>query len=627
MAIKGGEWPVIGIDLGTTYSCVAVWRHDRVEIIPNDQGNRTTPSCVAFTDSDRLIGEAAVNQATKNPANTIFDAKRLIGRRFSDDNIQDDIKLWPFKVIDGIGSGKDDKPLIVANYKDEEKKFTPEEISAMILSKMKSFAEAYLGGTVKNAIITVPAYFNDSQRRATKDAGTIAGLNVVRIINEPTAAAMAYGLDTKINQNNGNNKKNVLVFDLGGGTFDVSLVAIEKGEIKVQAVSGDTHLGGVDFDNRVVTECVKEFKKKHKKDISKHPKALRRLRNASERAKRVLSSSPQTDIDIDCLYEGIDFSTTITRARFEKLNMDLFRKCMDTVDQCLLDADMERCDVDDVVLVGGSSRIPKIQQMLQDLFQGKDLCKSVHPDEAVAYGAALHAAILSGVGSSNKGIVLVDVTPLSLGTSVVGDLMSIIIPRNTTIPTKMNQIYVTAFDNTTSVVFEVYEGERTIAQDNNLLGEFKLSGFPPAPKGCTKFDVCFDIDVDGILNVSAEETVTGDRKQITIINHHGRLSKEEIERIIEEAEMYKADDEKHKKMVQAKMALEDYANKIWDALHSTGKKPKISSIVKKKLKETIDETFVWLEGVSSNTCSTSEFEEKLDDLKDICEDFASKLGL
>ncbi|XP_074308890.1 heat shock cognate 70 kDa protein-like [Silene latifolia] len=626
MARKGEEWPVIGIDLGTTYSCVAVWRNDRVEIIPNDQGNRTTPSCVAFADSERLIGEAAVNQATKNPSNTIFDAKRLIGRRFSDDNIQDDIKLWPFKVIDGIDSGKDDKPLIVANYMDEEKNFTPEEISAMILSKMKGFAEAFLGGTVKNAIVTVPAYFNDSQRRATKDAGTIAGLNVIRIINEPTAAAMAYGLDTKINQNNVNNKKNVLVFDLGGGTFDVSLVGIDKGEIKVQAVSGDTHLGGVDFDNRMVTEFVKEFKRKHKRDISKNPKALRRLRNASERAKRVLSSTPQTDIEIECLYEGIDFSTKITRARFEKLNMDLFIKCMDTVDGCLVDANMDKSDVHDVVLVGGSSRIPKVQQMLQDLFKGKELCKSVHPDEAVAYGAAIHAAILSGVGTSNKGIVLVDVTPLSLGIEIEGGFMSVVIPRNTIIPTKMNDFYYNSDDNGTSVYFSVYEGERPMVKDNNLLGEFRLSGFPPAPRGATKFDVCFDIDVDGILNVSAVETVTGERKQITIINHHGRLSKEEIETIIEEAEMYKAEDEKHKKMVQAKMALQNYANKIWDALH-TGQKLKISSIVKKKLKEAIDETFEWLEEESNSTCDPLEFQEKLDELKDICDHFASKLGL
>ncbi|KAK9741053.1 hypothetical protein RND81_03G078500 [Saponaria officinalis] len=375
MAGKVGEWPVIGIDLGTTYSCVAVWRHDRVEIIPNDQGNRTTPSCVAFTDSERLVGEAAVNQATKNPLNTIFDAKRLIGRRFSDETMQDDIKLWPFKVIDGNDPGKADKPMIAVNYMGEKKNFTPEEISAMILAKMKDVAEAFIGSTVKNAIVTVPAYFNDSQRRATKDAGTIAGLNVVRIINEPTAAAMAYGLDTKINQSNGDTK-NVLVFDLGGGTFDVSLVAMDKGGINVKAISGDTHLGGVDFDNRMVSEFVKDFKKKHKKDISESTRALGRLRAASERAKRVLSSAAQTVVEIDCLFEGIDFSSTVTRARFEKWNMDLFEKCIETIDHCLEDAGMDKSDVDDVVLVGGSSRIPKVQQMLRATLMGRSFAKT-----------------------------------------------------------------------------------------------------------------------------------------------------------------------------------------------------------------------------------------------------------
>lgn len=615
-----GTWPVIGIDLGTTYSCVAVCQDDRVEVITNDQGNRTTPSWVAFTQSQRLIGEAAKNQASTNSANTIFDTKRLIGRRFSDKIVQEDIKLWPFKVIAGTGSEKEDKPTIVASYRGEEKTFTPEEISSMILMKMKDIAEAVLGRTVKNAVVTVPAYFNDSQRQATKDAGVIAGLNVVRIINEPTAAAMAYGLHTAAISSNKAIGKNVLVFDLGGGTFDVSLVTIEKGEFKVRGISGDTHLGGADFDNNMVSKLIEDFKKRHKKDISKNPKALGKLRSASERAKRTLSSAIDTVIEIDSLYDGIDFTYTIPRARFEMWNMDLFRKCMNIVDMCLKDAGIEKSDVDEVVLVGGSTRIPKVQEMLQELFQGKELCKRINADEAVAYGAAVHAALLSNVSSSNKGVV-VDVTPLSLGIELDNREMSIVIPRNTTIPTKMNKVHRTAFKNQKSVLFPVYEGERPIARDNNFLGEFQLLDVPPGPKGSIEFTICFEIDVDGILRVSAEEKCTGQRKEITFRDHQGRLSKEEIDRMLQEAEKYKAHDENHKKMVQAKNALESYTYSMLEALNGYGN-IEIANNVKRKLKDAIERTILWLD-LNPSLAEASKFETKLEELQGISGEFTS----
>ncbi|KAH9623715.1 hypothetical protein KSS87_006297 [Heliosperma pusillum] len=551
MAGNGGEWPVIGIDLGTTNSCVAIWQHNRVEIITNDQGTRTTPSCVAFTDSERLIGEAAMNQATRNPSNTIFDSKRLIGGRFSDDNIQEDIKLWPFEVENGTGSSKDDnKPMIIANYMGEEKKFTPEEISAMILAKMKDIAEAFLGCTVKNAIVTVPAYFNDSQRRSTKDAGTIAGLNVVRILNEPTAAAMAYSFDTTAAKLN-DARKNVLVFDLGGGTFDVSVVAIGKGEVKVKAISGDTHLGGGDFNNQIVTYLLAEFRRKHKKDISKIPKALAKLRSASEKAKRSLSSTFQTTIEVDSL-EGVDFTATLTRARFESLNMKFFENCIDTVDKCLKDAKMGKSDVDDIVLVGGSTRIPKVQQLLQEYFDGKELCRSISPDEAVAYGAAIQAAIINGIGTSHKDTVLVDVTPLSLGLEDGDGELNSIIPRNTTIPVKTTQSWITTVDDQTAALFHVYEGERAMARDNHFLDGFEISGFPPAPKGCTEFNVCFEIDEDGILNVSAVELGSRLRNHITVTNQRGRLTNEDVERMMLDAEIYKVQDELQRISMHAK---------------------------------------------------------------------------
>ncbi|KAL5553625.1 hypothetical protein UlMin_041026, partial [Ulmus minor] len=478
-AMAGKEQgPAIGIDLGTTYSCVGVWQHDHVEIIVNDQGNRTTPSYVAFTDCERFIGDAAKFQIVQNPINTIFDAKRLIGRKFSDLSVQSDMKLWPFKVISGV----DDKPMIVVNYKGEEKQFSAEEISSMVLFKMREIAEDFLGTTIKNAVITVPAYFNDSQRRATKDAGVIAGLNVKSIINEPTAAAFAYGLNYKATS--AGEKKNVLIFDLGGGTFDVSLFAIEERVFEVKATNGDTHLGGEDFDNRMVNYLVGEFKRKHKKDISSNPRALRRLRTVCERAKRNLSSTVKTAIEVDSLYEGVDFYASITRAKFEELNIDLFRKCMLPVENCLMDAKMEKSNVDEVVLVGGSTRIPKVQQLLRDFFDGKKLYKNINPDEAVAYGAAVHAAVLSGESNEKiKDVLFYDVTPLSLGVEVGKDgVMDVVIPRNTRIPTKMEKPYITTVDNQSSMLVKIYEGERARAEDNNLLGKFRFSDFPIAPR-------------------------------------------------------------------------------------------------------------------------------------------------
>ncbi|KAI8564634.1 hypothetical protein RHMOL_Rhmol03G0196000 [Rhododendron molle] len=613
-----GQGPAIGIDLGTTYSCVAVWQHDRIEIIANDQGNRTTPSYVAFTNTERLTGDAAKNQVAMNAINTVFDAKRLIGRRYSDAIVQSDIKLWPFKVT----PGPDDKPMIGVTYKYEEKQFSAEEISSMVLIKMREIAEDYLGTTVENAVVTVPAYFNDSQRQATKDAGVIAGLHVMRIINEPTAAAIAYGLDNKASCTG---VKNILIFDIGGGTFDVSVLTIEEGKLEVKATGGDTHLGGEDFDNRMVNHFVQEFKRKHKKDISGNPRALRRLRTSCERAKRTLSSIAQTTIEIDALYEGIDFFSRVTRARFEKLNIDLFRKCMEPVDECLRDSKINKSNVDEVVLVGGSTRIPKVRQLLQDFVNGKELCKSINPDEAVAYGAAVQAAILSGERNEKvQDLVLVlDVTPLSLGLNDISGVTNVFIPKNTNIPMKKEKVWITAVDNQTSALFEVYEGENNLSRDNNMLGKFIMNGIPPAPKGVQKFNVCFDIDANGILNVSAENKSTGQMLKITITNDKGRLSKEEIEKMVQEAAKYKSEDEEHKKKNEAKNALENYAYNMRNAINDEKNGAKIPRANKRKIGAALEQAIRWLD--ANQLAEMEEFEDKMKELEGICNPKIAKM--
>ncbi|MFS7961781.1 putative Heat shock protein 70 family [Helianthus anomalus] len=590
MAAKGSDSPAIGIDLGTTYSCVAVWKNKRIEIIPNDQGNRTTPSAVAFVDAERLIGDGAKNQAPMNAANTIFDAKRLIGRRFSDSKVQEDMKLWPFKVIQGLA----DTPKIAVTYKGQKKEFLAEEISSMILAKMKETAEAYLGKDVKNAVITVPAYFNDSQRRATKDAGTIAGLNVIRMINEPTAAVIAYGLD---NTSDIVGKINVLVFDLGGGTFDVSIITIEEGGIfEVKAVAGDTHLGGEDFDNRMVDHCVEEFKRRWNKDLTGNQRALGRLRFACEKAKRMLSCTTQTSIDLDSLHEGIDFSMKFTRAKFEELNMGLFNKCIETLETCLSDAKMKKSCVEQVILVGGSTRIPKVQHMLRDFFDDKELCKSVNPDEAVAYGAAVMAAKVSG--SSDKSVqdvVLRDVTPLSLGVAVRGKLLSVVIPRNTSIPTSNSKTYYTTHDNQSVIAIEVYQGERSRSTDNHLLGKFSVSGIPRAPKGVAKVMECFEIDANGILTVTTSIISTGKMEKLVISNENGRLSKKEIEKMISDAEKYKFEDQEFKKKAKAYNALEDCIYTMKNKIKEHSVKKSVHHEILQVMKKALDETTKWLE--------------------------------